>query len=110
MKRKKGPQSLYLEENAAKALLFYQENYETLIFEGLKRKGKPKVLGTKPRVCRFCDQGKPYVTFKKKAHAIPELVGNKTLLTLYECDQCNKRFSSFEDDFAKMTLGDRSLA
>jgi HNH endonuclease len=68
------------------------------------------MLGSKPHTCRFCDRKKPEVTFKKKAHAVPELIGNKTLLTFYECDDCNDRFSSFEDDFAKMTLGDRSIS
>jgi len=47
---------------------------------------------------------------RNEAHAVPELIGNKTLFTLYECDECNNRFSSFEDDFAKMTLGDRSIS
>lgn len=38
------------------------------------------------------------------------MIGNKSLLTYYECDVCNDRFSSFEDDFGKMTLGDRNLS
>lgn len=52
------------------------------------------------RVCRFCDTkinenngfgGK--VTFRKKAHAISEALGNKNVITKDECDHCNERFS-----------------
>lgn len=44
------------------------------------------------------------MTFGKEAHAVPELAANRTLVSLYECDVCNDRFSAFEDDLGKMTL------
>jgi hypothetical protein len=47
------------------------------------------------------------VTFRKEAHAISELAGNGTLLSYYECDDCNNRFSAFEDDLGKFTLVER---
>lgn len=99
-----------LEEEAAEALKFYTTNYDTLIWRGLQPTNRLHKLGSKPQTCRFCDRASPEATFKKKAHAVPELIGNKTLFSLYECDECNDRFSSFEDDFAKMTLGDRSIS
>lgn len=42
--------------------------------------------------CRFCNKTKPTAKFKKKAHAFPELIGNKRFYTLYECDRCNQSF------------------
>lgn len=99
-----------LEEKAAEALKFYTANYDTLVWQGLQPGNRLPKLGSKPQICRFCDRTRHEVTFRKKAHAVPELIGNKTLVTLYECDDCNDRFSSFEDDFAKMTLGDRSVS
>lgn len=55
------------------------------------------------RVCRFC--GRPYgkTTFKKDAHLIPELLGNKWLFSDFECDECNHYFGTiYEDNFSKM--------
>ena len=45
------------------------------------------------RVCRFCNKAMPEVSFNKKAHAISEGIGNKTLIIYDECDTCNNRFS-----------------
>lgn len=45
------------------------------------------------RVCRFCNKSQPETTFSKKAHAISEALGNKTLILNEECDACNNRFS-----------------
>ncbi|WP_313452326.1 hypothetical protein [Brevundimonas sp.] len=53
--------------------------------------------------CRFCgqtDQRK----FRKVAHALPESLGNKWLVSLDECDDCNALFSRYEDALAK-TVG-----
>jgi hypothetical protein len=66
-------------------------------------------LGRKPFECRFCGGKPPEKTFRKRAHAVSELLGNKIMVSLYECDDCNKRFSRFEDDLAKMTLPARSV-
>lgn len=47
------------------------------------------------RRCRFCGcLEDEYHTFKKKAHAIPELLGNKTIITQNECDKCNHYFGT----------------
>ena len=45
------------------------------------------------RVCRFCHKSQPDTTFNNKAHAISEALGNKTIILLEECDECNSRFS-----------------
>jgi len=44
------------------------------------------------RVCRWCGRSMPEVTFLKKAHAISESLGNKTVILCDECDECNQRY------------------
>ncbi|HEX4294537.1 MAG TPA: hypothetical protein VHZ29_10410 [Rhizomicrobium sp.] len=94
--------------NVADHASFYLEGYEVLVNRVMAARGKPEFLGQKPQVCRFCSKTKPEVTFRNLAHAVPELAGNGTLLTYYECDACNERFSAFEDDLGKMTLIERA--
>lgn len=63
------------------------------------------------RVCRFCGRKAPEVKFRKKAHAISELVGNKTVLLRNECDCCNGFFGEvYEDSFSKFTGPARTVA
>ena len=49
--------------------------------------------GKGERLCRFCNNQRKPTTFKNKAHAISEALGNKTVILLDECDECNKEFS-----------------
>lgn len=68
-------------------------------------------LGDKTnRQCRFCGKQKPEVKFKQTKHAIPELIGNKTLISMYECDTCNAHFSKMETDLAAYMALFHSLA
>lgn len=46
-------------------------------------------LGLVPRTCRFCRRRGPGATFRKRAHVIPEGLGNRTLISREECDDCN---------------------
>ncbi len=101
-------QVIPFETAALKALQFYASNYTNLMFRGLGG-NKQIILGSKPFKCRFCGGEPPKRTFKKRAHAVSELLGNKVLKSLYECDACNERFCGFEDDLAKMTLVSRSI-
>lgn len=78
------------EGNIADSFLIYSFG-EKLRYVGEPDKNK--------RVCRFCGQSSPIVTFKKKAHAISESLGNKLLFCNEECDKCNESFgSSIEQD------------
>lgn len=76
-------------------LAFYDLNY-SFIFSFMQKLNQRKIfLGpAQDRVCRFCGGRKidGSVRFGKKAHALPELVGNRTLFTNYECDDCNQLF------------------
>ena len=78
-------------------------NYVPLIVYHLKEDDDIK-LGdpNAKRMCRFCGRMEPDVTFKKVAHAIPHFIGNRTLKSLYECDDCNgKVFSPMESQFSQ---------
>ena len=56
--------------------------------------------GDKPQKCRFCGRECPDVTFKKIAHAISHMVGNRVLKSDYECDMCNQFFSTYETEYS----------
>ena len=73
---------------------------------------KTIVLGqTTDQACRFCGKRAPGVTFDLVAHAIPESLGNKNLLSAYECDSCNRLFgSSIENDFGNWSKPMRTFA
>lgn len=62
------------------------------------------------RYCRFCDLDSKNTTFKTKAHAISEALGNKKLIILEECDNCNQRFSeTIEPDIVEYLSFFRSI-
>ena len=78
------------------------EHYEVRTYKGDDRRNIG-VYDKDLRVCRFCGKKMPEVSFKHKAHAISEALGNKGLICLEECDECNKRFNeSIEQDMAQM--------
>lgn len=59
--------------------------------------------GLKPkqqRVCRFCGKKYGEVFFKKDAHVLSKLLGNKFLLSDFECDECNSIFSKYETNLS----------
>ncbi|ELR71726.1 hypothetical protein C900_02311 [Fulvivirga imtechensis AK7] len=62
--------------------------------------GKSK---TNERVCRFCKKDASSTSFRKLAHLIPALMGNKVLFSGYECDNCNMLFSKYENDLANFS-------
>lgn len=77
-----------------------QPHYEIRTFNGTEHR-KIGVYDKTKRVCRFCGRSQPETSFKKKAHAISESLGNKNLICLEECDECNSRFSkTIEQDIA----------
>ena len=64
--------------------------------ESMKRTLKPRA----ERACRFCGLDNSATKFNKIPHVIPELLGNKYLISDFECDTCNAHFSSPENDLA----------
>lgn len=64
-------------------------NYNIRGFGGLR-----VFIGNKnDKRCRFCGQNEEKTTFRNKAHAISEGLGNKKVFLYDECDQCNDKFS-----------------
>ncbi len=83
---------IILDTKAADAARFYEKRYVGAQPLFLRPGTKLVLGGTDARRCRFCDRDSADATFRTAAHAIPELLGNKTLFTLEECDQCNAFF------------------
>lgn len=58
-------------------------------------------LKAKPyRICRFCGNTGLQTSFKKDAHIFPEFLGNRYLISDFECDKCNELISKYENDLA----------
>lgn len=63
------------------------------------------------RRCRFCGRGKPTTKFKNSAHAIADFLGNLSIISLNECDECNTFFGEgCEDQLSKVLQLPRTLA
>lgn len=78
---------------------------------------RPILLADHPREdkvarrCRFCRRAQPDVTFTSDAHAVSEFLGNRSILSLNECDDCNAHFATeYEDHLAKWSLFARSVS
>lgn len=62
------------------------------------------------KTCRFCGRPEGKAPFKKVAHAVSEALGNKVLISLEECDDCNKATSEVESDLMSFVRGEITLA
>jgi len=84
------------------------DGYQLLVsFESIDKPAEVEVHGKNisktQRKCIFC--GEDTAKFTKIAHAISETVGNKSLISHFECDECNERFGKlFEDNLGKYML------
>ena len=101
-----------LDPEPISALAYYSKCYDFLFGPMILRRGEKFTLGAKKnRICRFCRRGRPDASFKKKAHVIPESLGNKTLFSFYECDECNQFFgNSIENDLGNWSKPHRTFA
>ena len=86
----------------------YNKNYN-IVFSNILAEidtNIDKIIINDPiKKCRFCDKTEPEISFKKQAHAIPELIGNKTIFSNNECDSCNSKFSYLLEDHLGKYLG-----
>lgn len=74
------------------------------------RFSKKNIIHKHDRVCRFCGKPNGETTFKKDAHLVSELIGNKELFSDYECDQCNQYFGlEFENELGPFLGISRTL-
>jgi hypothetical protein len=100
------------EEHAA-ARAYFDERYEVLIRHPLVAT-RPIVLpadDSARRRCRFCGQDADQVSFSADAHAISNLLGNRSLFSPNECNDCNRRYGQkYEDHLGKWSNLARALA
>ena len=52
------------------------------------------------RVCRFCKRKYGETSFNSEAHLLSRMIGNRYLVSDFECDECNKIFGKYENDLA----------
>ncbi|MHB9129920.1 MAG: HNH endonuclease [Armatimonadota bacterium] len=94
--------------------MFFSELYEPLAVYTFRvdSPGYHKPIGTKePRVCSLCQREEGVVNFRKDAHVIPELFGNKWLITYDECDECNGKYGKlYENDLGHFTHPQRVIS
>jgi len=99
----------FAQDYTSEADLFMQ-NYDLIKDITMPERKPTKLKLDKELVCRFCKRKKPDVTFSKDAHIIPELLGNRHLVSDFECDSCNLKFgTTYEDHFAKFLGISRTL-
>ncbi|WP_405121370.1 HNH endonuclease [Pseudomonas petroselini] len=90
------------EEFNKKAEKNFLKEYINIKHVTLNPSQKKRYLGgVLNKICRYCNKNEKSTTFKKVAHAIPFLIGNRTLIDNLECDKCNEHFGKkIEDSFA----------
>lgn len=89
--------------------LLFLMNYDMCAHYNLDEPAKQFIGSKQNRTCRYC-QGSADTTFKNVSHAVPEAFGNRSLISLDECDRCNKDFSeTFEHDFDNFTRPMRTM-
>ncbi|MFC0877121.1 HNH endonuclease [Saccharicrinis sp. FJH2] len=95
-----------INENTLKDISEITKDYDFLVSRRFKNNDAKMYLSdSNPNKCRFCGKSFPEVTFKSESHTIPEFIGNKSLISKFECDSCNKKyFNIFENEFANFML------
>lgn len=97
-----------------KRVQYFQENYDMIVHEIPAAEKKqyitdPEIEGH--RICRFCGQDVKKIRSKDDAHAISEMLGNKSIFLANECYDCNHFFGEvLEDSFAKYLGITRTLS
>ena len=94
----------FYEENIVCAN-FYEENYDVIACHSFAPGQHIQLQDhdvSGQRFCRFCGKRRGEVPFKQTAHAVPVFLGNKSIISYNECDNCNRFISQqYEDHLAK---------
>lgn len=72
--------------------LLYALNYEVAAHYLLDSTTPRAIGGEGRRICRFCELSEPATPFSEGQLALPAFVGNRSLFTFEECDECHDRF------------------
>jgi len=102
---------LFAHPKFASQSIAFEQKYELIdiFFQGDGRFAKRTMKPFSERKCRFCNKCIPEMSFSDLAHLLPQLIGNTNLYSDYECNNCNKRFSKCEGDFANFLGISRSM-
>lgn len=93
------------------ACCFYDEHYSSIGQWLLEPEKKIALRSSHAGTCRFCGLSEPKVKFREVAHAIPQCIGNRSLTTDYECDECNALFGAgIETDFGYWSKAQRTMS
>jgi hypothetical protein len=93
------------------ALQYFESNYALMSVWHLPTVRKVVLAATADQTCRFCGRQPPEVSYKLEAHALPESIGNRSLVTKYECDLCNEFFGNgIENDFGNWSKPARTFS
>ncbi len=105
IKKRVGDIALQLEELEDR-ISYFKDNY-TPLFHYIHNLGETQYIDDmdEGKVCRFCGKRYPDVTFRNKAHALSELIGNKEFVSRTECDVCNLHFGKRLEDSLSKYLG-----
>lgn len=95
-----------------KQLQYFETNYDLIQDIHTFQDGNKIYFGNASmKKCRYCGKDSSEVPFQKVAHAIPEFIGNKRVISNDECDICNEKFSMLlEDHFAKFLGAARTIS
>lgn len=96
------------------ATRYYAERYDVVARYALAAERKIYLkdhLDDASRFCRYCGRGRPAVSFTSVAHAVPEFLGNRSVISLNECDECNHYLAlNYEDHLSKWSLFARAAS
>lgn len=90
---------------------FTYEKYDliNIIADGEPAYSKRALPPASKRVCLFCGRTSGHTKFSNYSHLVPQLIGNGSLYSSFECDACNEGFSKLENDFANYLGVSRSI-
>lgn len=97
--------TMYIVEAYAKAAYMFHQFYRLSGKLDCPDK-KPLARSSENQICRFCGKASQNVIFNSEAHVFPEALGNHTLVSDFECDNCNNVFSDYESHLVNF-LGPR---
>ena len=94
-----------------RARLFYEKyDLKSIIGPGTEAFCKKARRRRSKRLCLFCGKDATQVGFKNDAHLLSQLIGNSSMYSDFECNECNARFSLFEDSLANFIGVSRTFA
>lgn len=97
---KTAPWNVFVHPSMNETATKFQNYYRDVSFVICNPQERKILKPKQQRVCRFCGKGMPEVKFKSDAHVIPYMLGNKSTLSDFECDNCNNQFSRLETDLS----------